>query len=115
MIETDGIYLYEVQKYNGGEARGVIGNHTKLVLTGPNEIAANVPEAILAEYQDYQGNLLPGENRDIIISVNDVEQVTTPVDGRAEFDFMSNAPGTHAISARTGFPCDSAKIEVVVS
>jgi len=120
MIETDGVYLYEIaQLENGGEARGIVGNHVKIVLTGDNLTEINTKLYLTASYCDWQGNPLPEENRTIYITVlgsgEAQEIVLEPMNGQCEFDFISEVPGTFIIRATAVFPCDPAEIEVVVS
>lgn len=49
MIESDGVYLYDVQPLeHGGEARGITGNYTKLTLAVTDDV-------VTATYVDYLG------------------------------------------------------------
>lgn len=104
MLVSDGVYVYEVQELeNGGEARGIVRNHTKLILKAEGE------ESIIAAYVDWQGNPIPDESRPIAIIVAGTvtQEVTlTPVGGQVTFE----APPGCVIRARADFPCDAAEM-----
>lgn len=91
----------------------------KLVISGSKVTMIDALLPLSVAYQDWQGNPLPDENRPIYITVvgpgQAQELILTPVDGQAEFDFVSAVAGTFIIRATAEFPCDPAEIEVVVS
>ncbi|MGB9826796.1 MAG: hypothetical protein ACPLRU_08985 [Desulfofundulus sp.] len=92
---------------------------TKLIILGSNTTTVNVQLPLIVSYRDWQDNLLQGENRPIHITVTGPGQaqelILTPVNGQAEFNFVSVVPGTFKIQVTAEFPCEPAEIEVVVS
>lgn len=91
----------------------------KLVISCKNEAKINAPITVTVFYYDWQNNPLPEENRPIRITVTGPGKVQDliliPTNGQAEFDFISEIPGTFKIQATAEFPCEPAEIEVVVS
>lgn len=91
----------------------------KLVISGSGAAAVGSLLPVIVAYQDWQGNSLPDENRPIHVSVTGPGQaqklVLTPVNGQAEFDFVSEVPGAFVIRATAEFPCDPAEVEVIVN
>lgn len=122
MVEiTDGVVFdlmvveTEQQKV---EIKTMQGFATKLAFSGDNSVAVNTSLPLTVSYLDWEGNLLPNENRPIHIFVTGSskaqELVLTPINGSAEFDFVSAVAGTFILTATAEFPCDSAEIKVVV-
>lgn len=93
--------------------------YSKITLTGENNAVVNSPITITAKYETWQGELIPEENRDIKITITGpaepAEAILTPVNGQAEFDFVSPVEGTFKIRAKANFACDSAEMEVLVN
>lgn len=91
----------------------------KIVATCEGQTTINTPITITLQYMDWQNNHLSDENRPVKVCVTGPgktqELVLTPTNGQAEFDFVSEVPGTFTIKAEAEFPCDIAEIEVVVS
>lgn len=103
MIESDGVYIYDVQVLeNGGEARGIAGNHARLTLTAS--------DVVTAAYVDWQGEPMTDEDRPILVNITGTvtqELTLTPVGGQATFDLP---PAGCVIQARADFPCDAAEL-----
>lgn len=93
---------------------------TRLSIAGNNRAIVDTANPITVEYQDWQGNALPDENHQIVVTVSGGRQrqelLLTPVNGVAEFDFISAVPGTFTIRvSAVGYPCEIGEMEVVVS
>ena len=101
---SDGTYVYDVQELeDGGESRGIAGNHARLTLTESDGV-------VTVAYVDWQGNPMPEEDRPILVNITGTitqELALTPVDGKAAFDMPTAGC---VIRARAGFPCDMAKL-----
>ena len=120
MKESDGIYVYEVKQLEkGGEARGCVGNHARLEITGDTSTQTNMTLSVAAKYKDWEGNYLTDESRSITIRVTGPGQpqeiVLNPVNGQAEFEFESPIAGMFKICAAAEFPCTPGELEVTVS
>ena len=104
MIESDGVYIYDVQELeNGGEARGIAGNHAQLTLTESDGV-------VTVAYVDWQGNPMPEEDRPILVNITGAitqELTLTPVDGKATFDMPTAGC---VIRARADFLCDAVEL-----
>jgi len=91
----------------------------KLILTGQvsGEVGVGLP--IIVQYKDWQDNLLTNINEPVRIGVDgpgeaDQELTLNPVNGQAEFSFVSDIAGVFRIKALSSIPCDMAEIEVVI-
>ncbi len=112
---VDGI-AYKVQELeNGGEALGAISHEIKLEIIGATSTTVSTILPLVVRYKNWQDNLLPNENRPILIRIEEQKLCLEPMDGQAEFDFISEYAGVFKIRATAEFPCDSAEIEVTVS
>lgn len=123
MFEQIGDEVFKVEEIKTESQVAIVKTYycwaKKLVISGGGATTVNALLPVVVAYHDWQGNPLPEENRLIHVSVTGPgraqELILTPVNGQAEFDFMSEVPGTFVIRATAEFPCDPAEIEVVVS
>ena len=123
MFERIGDEIFIVEKVVTETQVATVKTHycwaTKLVLLGNAATTINSPLPIAVAYRSWQDDPLPDENRPIHISVagpgQAQELILTPVNGQAEFDFVSEVPGTFIIQAVAEFPCEPAEMEVVVT
>jgi len=93
---------------------------TKLALNCPTSGLVSTQVPIIVQYKDWEGNLLADVNDPVTITVDgpgeaNQELVLDMLSGQAEFDFISDIPGTFKIKAQTNILCDSVEVEVVIS
>lgn len=91
----------------------------KINLIGPNTTTINVPITLTAAYFDWQNNPLIEENREIkikIIGPGLPSEITLmPINGQADFDFISPVDGIFKIQALAYFGCNVGEMEVTVN
>ncbi|MTV49836.1 hypothetical protein GJ688_12725 [Heliobacillus mobilis] len=116
------IYVYKVEKDRDSIfSKSFVGMTVKIVVTGA-KTDLNMGEVlpIQVEYRDWQDNPLPDIVTPVFVTVKHSgdEPATltlTPTDGKAEFDFISNAKGAFSINfASVELGCDSAVFNVEV-
>jgi len=118
VVQNDVVYRKEILE-DGCEVLVAVLMTKKILIISKTTTTVNTPIPISVVYFDWQDNPLPDENRPIRVVVTGPGQaqelILIPTNGQAEFDFVSEVPGTFKIQATAEFPCDSAEIEVVVS
>lgn len=123
MYEIDGYEVLTVEQVDTGNQIATVCRHyaftKKLVVSGSLNALINTDTPFNAKWQDWQGNDLPEELSNIVITVTGPAQLTeftlNPVNGQANFDLVFPVAGAYEIQVSAEFPCDTEKLGVTVN
>lgn len=112
-------FVYEFIN-DGGIMKTAVCPEFSLTIQGGTSVGIGATLPLLVEYRDWLGDPRADIQAPIKVAVtgpDGTHEVTlAPVDGRAEFEFVSDAAGNFTILAvATGVTCGSGRIEVTVA